>query len=112
MADSELKGMIGRRIREEREARGMTQGALAAALGIAAARLCRIEKGQRGVDTLVLRRAVQVFEVPMGTLFEQPQETAPARHGRDGAAMQEMLDYARRLQRLGALVERESRAHA
>ncbi len=112
MEGSTLKQLIGRRIREEREIRGLTGVALAAQLGITPDRLSRMETGQRGVDTLVLRRVANTFGLPMEAFFEQSREIALARRGGgDGEAMREMLDWARRLQRSGHLVEQESRAY-
>ena len=112
MSDNELKGRLGARIRQERERRGLNQRELAERLGIAPERLSRIETGQRGVDTLVLRRASQVFELPMDAFFDEGAEVALARRGdADDGAMASMVDWARRLQRLGTIVERESAAY-
>ena len=112
MEESSLKQVIGRRIREERETRGLTGVALAGQLGITPDRLSRMETGQRGVDTLVLRRVANTFDLPMEAFFEQSGEVVLARRGAgDGEAMGEILDWARRLQRSGHLVDQESRAY-
>lgn len=106
----ELKGIVGARIREERSKRDLTQDTLAEAIGIDGPRLSRIERGERGIDTLVLRRVARFFGLPMDAFFE-PASTGDfvrARQGdADDAAMHDMLAYGRRLQRDARFVEAE-----
>jgi transcriptional regulator with XRE-family HTH domain len=87
---------IGRRIREEREAAGYTQAQLAQAIGIDATVLSRIEGGQRGIDSLILRRAARALEVPMERFFDSSRPLALAR-GADGEKLAEMIDWARQI---------------
>jgi transcriptional regulator with XRE-family HTH domain len=105
-----LKGIIGARIREERTKRDLTQDVLAEAVGIDASRLSRIERGERGIDTLVLRRVARYFDLAMESFFE-PEGAADlvlARQGEaEDAAMQEMFSYGRRLQCDARFVEAE-----
>lgn len=109
MKGSQLKQTIGHRIREEREQRGLKQHDLAEAIGIDPPSLSRIEKGSRGIDSLILRRVARLFELPMDAFFEsKSDEMAMARRGdaADGS-MQEMLDWGLRLHRVGRVVRKE-----
>jgi transcriptional regulator with XRE-family HTH domain len=87
---------IGRRIREEREAAGYTQAQLAQAVGIDATVLSRIEGGQRGIDSLIMRRMARALDVPMERFFDSSQPVALAR-GADGEELAAMVDWARRM---------------
>ena len=106
----ELKGIIGARIREERSKRELKQDVVAEAVGIDGPRLSRIERGERGIDTLVLRRVARYFGLPMESFFE-PEGIADvvlARRGdAEDEAMQAMLAYGRRLQGDARFVEAE-----
>jgi transcriptional regulator with XRE-family HTH domain len=108
---NELSVVIGQRIREERAARGLQQKELAEAIGIDEGALCRIEKGQRNIDSLTLRLVAQEFSMPMEALFE-PAEVAEAlvlaRQG-DAAspAMEDMIRWGEQLERNLAFVESE-----
>lgn len=57
--------VIGQRIRHEREAAGYTQARLAEIVGIDDTVLSKIENGQRGLDSLILRRIARALDVPM-----------------------------------------------
>lgn len=106
----ELKGIIGARIREERTKRDLNQDVLAEAVGIDGSRLSRIERGERGIDTLVLRRVARYFGLSMESFFEREGagEVVLARQGdAEDEAMQKMLAYGRRLQRDVRFVEAE-----
>jgi transcriptional regulator with XRE-family HTH domain len=97
--ENNLITLLGGRIREIRTERGYTnQSQFAELIGLDAPRLSRIESGKRGIDTLVLRRAAQVLDVPMDAFFERPQEVALARVGEaDDPALIEMLEWTRTL---------------
>ena len=106
----DFKGIIGARIREERTKRDLKQDMLATAVGIDGPRLSRIERGERGIDTLVLRRVARYFGLPMESFFE-PEGAGNLVLARQGdaedEAMQTMLAYGRRLQRDARFVETE-----
>lgn len=110
MESTELKKTIGRHIREARDERGLSQGALAREVGIDAPRLSRIERGERGIDSLVLRRIASFFALPMDAFFENPKKPSLglARRGAaEDEAMQEMLVWGEHLHQVGAIVESE-----
>jgi transcriptional regulator with XRE-family HTH domain len=110
VSENGVKERIGARIREERLRAEVKQEELAEAVGIDAPRLSRIEQGKRGIDSLVLRRIANYFALPMDAFFESPAaaEVALARRGdAEDAAMQEMLGWARQLQRDARFVEAE-----
>jgi len=109
MDETDLKKVIGERLRREREARQLAQQAVAHELGIDAPSLSRIEQGKRGVSTLVLRRAARFFGLTMDAFFE-PRDAivALARPGEaDTSAMGEMIEWGRKLQRHGDFVRSE-----
>ncbi len=94
--DDHMKLLVGRRIREERERRGMTLEQLAHAVGLASrGQMSRCESGERGVDSMLLHRIAVALEVPMDAFFdaERGQALAMAR-GADSAdeSMQRMID--------------------
>ena len=68
--NSTLK-LIGRRLREERTRCALSLDAAAGELGVHKSALSRIENGERGLDSIMLRRAAGLYEVPMDALFEE-----------------------------------------
>ncbi len=88
--------LIGQRIRQEREAAGYTQARLAEIVGIDDTVLCRIENGQRGLDSLILRRIANALDVPMDRFFAAAEPLTLAREA-DGEAMLEMAEWARKM---------------
>ncbi len=94
--DNELKQLVGRRIREERERRGMTLERLAAAVDVATrGQMSRFESGERGVDSMLLHRIAVALEVPMDAFFdaERGQVLSMARAGgASDEALQRMAD--------------------
>ncbi len=88
--------LIGRRIREEREAAGYTQAQLAQRAAIDDTVLSRIENGQRGIDSLILRRIARTLEVPMDRFFTAREGIALARSG-DSEEVRGMVEWARRM---------------
>lgn len=94
--DEQMKEMVGRRIREERERRGMTLEDLAGKVGVSTrGQMSRFENGERGVDSGLLFRIAEALEVPMDAFFdaERGQVLAMARPGSaDERAMQSMAD--------------------
>lgn len=99
--------LIGQRIRQEREAAGYTQAQLAEIVGIDDTVLCRIENGQRGLDSLILRRIASTLDVPMDRFFIDAEPLALARDA-DGEAMREMADWARKMKADLAFVRDEA----
>lgn len=63
--------VIGRRLREERTRARLTLDTAAGELGVHKSVLSRIENGERGLDSVLLRRAAALYEVPMDSLFEE-----------------------------------------
>lgn len=63
--------LVGRRLREERERCGHPLEAAARELEIDKSVLSRIENGARGLDSVLLRRAAALYEVPMDAFFEE-----------------------------------------
>ena len=114
MADVDLKKTIGRRIREEREDRQLTLQELAHDVGIDGPRLSRIERGLRGIDTLVLRRIAVRLGLSMDAFFEvSPAGMTHSRRGTaDDDAMEEMVAWAAALQRNGRFVSEETSKRA
>jgi transcriptional regulator with XRE-family HTH domain len=98
---NDLKSAIGRRLVEAREAEGLDQRQMAAALGMSPSALCKIEKGQRGLDSLVLYRAAEMLGRPMSDFFppsEDDSQLMLARRGiADDGAMSEMAEWSARV---------------
>ena len=88
--------VIGQRIKSEREFAGYTQAELAELVAIDATVLSRIENGQRGIDSLILRRVARVLGVPMDRFFAAPELVTLARNG-DSELTRGMVEWARRM---------------
>src|SRR5687768_5912228 len=107
--NNDFRIQLGRRIREERSKRGFENGNdFAGALGIDASQLSRLERGLRGIDSVLLRKIATVLEMPLDELF--PQERAVGALARRGDSpdgrMEEMIDWALGLRSDLDLVER------
>lgn len=63
--------LVGRRLREERERCHFRLEAAANELDVDKSVLSRIETGERGLDSVLLRRAAALYEVPMDAFFEE-----------------------------------------
>jgi transcriptional regulator with XRE-family HTH domain len=98
---------IGRRIKHEREAAGYTQAQLAEIVGIDDTALCKIETGQRGLDSLILRRIARTLDVPMDRFFATEEPLALAREG-DSERAREMTGWARKMKADLAFVRKEA----
>ncbi|HMJ02030.1 MAG TPA: helix-turn-helix transcriptional regulator [Conexibacter sp.] len=91
--------LVGRRLREERERCGYRLEAAAGELGIDKSVLSRIEHGERGLDSVLLRRTAALYERPMDAFFaEAPRELlVKARDLGGGAAeVDAMVEWTRR----------------
>jgi transcriptional regulator with XRE-family HTH domain len=63
--------LAGRRLCEERERCGLRLEQAARELGVDRSVLSRIENGERGLDSILLRRAAALYEIPMDRFFEE-----------------------------------------
>lgn len=77
--DGEKMNLVGSKVRELRIARGLSQQALSNKLETLAIYICRgsisrIEDRQRTVTDIELYGLSQVLGVPIGNLFEVPQD--------------------------------------
>ena len=81
--ESETKRLVGQRVREERTAAGYKLEEFATALELDPTHLSRIERGERGLDSLLLARIAGVLNVPMDAFFdaERGSVVAMARGG-------------------------------
>jgi len=91
---------VGRRIREERERLGKRLEEVAGAIGVSETYLSRIERGERGLDSLVLRRIATELQVSMDRFFIPTSfESVHARSGEgSAAALKPMMEWGRRIQ--------------
>ncbi len=96
--------VIGSRIREEREAAGYTQAELGAKVGVDSTVLSRIESGQRGLDSIVLRRLAATLDVPMDRFFS---DKAVVMARGEGEQVQAMIRWARHMKSDIEFVSRE-----
>lgn len=60
---------VGARVRELRQARDLSQGKLAAALGIPATNVSAIERGVRGLSIQQLAKLAKALDVPPGEIL-------------------------------------------
>lgn len=97
--EQEFRSRLGASLRSFRERNGYTLEQLAERLGVDQANLSRMERGERNISTLVLRRAADVFEVAMDTFFRPPVEAVELLRADDGADVDEILEWAAELQR-------------
>lgn len=89
-----MSQIVGTRIRQERERAGLSQDALAEAVGLGnRSQVHKIETGARRVDSLELRRFSEVLGVPMDAFFDQSRGNVLAlARGDDDAMTQWALD--------------------
>jgi transcriptional regulator with XRE-family HTH domain len=102
VSGSDLRALIGRRLREERKRAGYDRGKdFAAALEISAPQLSRIENGERNADSGLLRRASALLDVSMDIFFEEPRSemVLARRGGAEDDGMTRMIDWALELRR-------------
>lgn len=70
-AEKEVKQLVGQRVREERTAAGYNLEDFATALEIDPTHLSRIERGERGLDSLLLARIAGLLNIPMDAFFDE-----------------------------------------
>jgi Zn-dependent peptidase ImmA (M78 family)/transcriptional regulator with XRE-family HTH domain len=70
---------VGERVREAREALGLTQGQLAEAVGLDRTALVRVESGQRQLNAMELFRLSDALHVPLAHLVSQPPQPMVSR---------------------------------
>jgi transcriptional regulator with XRE-family HTH domain len=96
---------LGSEIRELREAKGLTQAALAQAIGVDAQSVSRWERGERTPNAMDYRRAMDVLHVPKiglsqtvprGTPSADAEEALPPSHAKL------IRDFEREAARIGA----------
>ena len=68
--DKKFLQRVGDRIRRQREARGLTQEQLALSCGLHRTFIGSVERGERNVAILNLRKITQVLRITLGELFE------------------------------------------
>jgi len=83
--------LVGRRIRELRKDRALTQAELAGRVGIQQSDLCRMETGEYKVSLETLFKILKIFEMNVGEFFHEP----PA--GQISAGESELLQSFRNL---------------
>jgi transcriptional regulator with XRE-family HTH domain len=98
------KDEVGRRLRDIRKARGVTQVELAKILGIDQSNVSSIERGVRG---LTIHQAVKLAKALKVTTDEI---LLPARNGKHEAHSLTSVKLSRRMQRIAALPEHKQRA--
>lgn len=69
MNDKKLREYAGEIIKQKRIARNMTQNDLAEYLGVSYQAISRYEKGDRGVNQMLLMKLVNVFKCSLNDFF-------------------------------------------
>ncbi|KAB8165785.1 helix-turn-helix domain-containing protein [Streptomyces sp. 3MP-14] len=99
-------GEVGERIAEARLAAGLSQGELAARVGLDRTAVVRVEAGERRVSALELSRLGEALGVPIGHFLSRPPASLVSRR----TALEEVSDEASRTRyRLDARLEEHAR---
>lgn len=80
---------LGSLVRSAREARGWTQGALAAQVSVSHAQISRIESGGRGADSRTLAALVRVLQLDPAEALAAVETAWPAEAGVEVAGVEE-----------------------
>lgn len=72
---STLRSRFGKRIRELRALKGLTQEELAEAVGVSTDFISLIERGQRAPSFENLEQLAEAFQVKVSELFEFPENS-------------------------------------
>jgi transcriptional regulator with XRE-family HTH domain len=86
---------VAGRIRELRDERGMTQRALADALGVDPAAMSRIEKAERGLSTGELVGVAEALGVSVDTILRKQEASYALRADCDGESLRDDLAFFR-----------------
>lgn len=87
-----IHALVGRRIREERKARRLTQGQLASAAAIDTSHLSRIENNRTQIGLNALQRIADALSLPIAELFKGIPSRKPVEHGLDRAVSAVLRD--------------------
>jgi|GEM_PF-1565908 len=82
MNTQDLKGVFGRRLRQLRQSRDLTQAALSERIGISLDYLSKIERGLASPSFFVIEKLSSHFQVSPAMLFLSPRDFAPDRADR------------------------------
>lgn len=97
--DNRYTTVIGRRVREHREAAGLSQGQLAERAGVSQATISRIEQGEGSLDATAALRLAGGLGVRVGALLSPAHMTehmlTAARPGDSDSGMDDMIAAAR-----------------
>lgn len=91
MRDREIAELVGANIRRCRTEHHWSLAELGERVGLDEATLSRIERAERGLDTVVLRRIADVFGKTMDEFFRAPADAPVAAYARPGEALREDL---------------------
>ena len=101
--EEQIKQRVGARVRELRQAAGITAVTLAGQTGISQGQLSKIENGKAALSVKVLAQLCQFFDRPVGYLFQSFEEmprvlgTLTTVKGPENAGIQWFADEVRRL---------------
>lgn len=91
MRDREIAQLVGANIRGCRTDRHWSLAELGEKVGLDEASLSRVERAERGLDTVMLRRIADAFGKTMDEFFRAPADVAVAAYARPGEALPEHL---------------------
>jgi len=68
--DMDISKKFGKRVKELREKRGMSQGDIAKKIGVHPSYISQIERGVQNVSLRGMERLAKVFNIPINTLLK------------------------------------------
>lgn len=86
-----IYAVVGRRVREERKARGLTQEFLAGKIGVGPSHFSNLERGKRQMQLHILERLAGAFRIPVHALLVG----APLRKAADDPAVRRITELVR-----------------
>lgn len=86
-----IYALVGRRVREERKARGLTQDFLAGRIGIGPSHFSNLERGKRQMQLHTLERLARALRIPIHELLVG----APLRKSSDDPAVRRITELVR-----------------
>ncbi len=84
--------LVGQKIRQIRKSRRLTQASLANQIGVTQSDLSRMENGEYKVGLDTLFRILQIFELSMGSFFEEAVDVLPESGAAEGETEQSPED--------------------